>query len=342
MPVVVGTFYALLEVEDNNRLQVQLRPKPMSNPYQYIYGPVPSRRLGRSLGVDLVSHKTCCLDCVFCQLGATARKTLNRQHYAPTDQVIRELKSWCRTNAEADYITLSGSGEPTLHIDFGMVLAAVKTQSDIPAVLLSNGALFDRAEVREAACQADIVKISLSAWDQASFEWINRPHPDLAFDRIVSGYKVFRREFKGQLWLEVFLMLSLNARPENVRRIAALAKEIAPDRIHLNTVTRPAAESFAMPLTPERLSPLTELFEPRAEIISEFAPREVQPPGTDQDAIMAILKRRPCTSRQIADACGLHFYEVTKYLATLIQADQVRTASRHGAIYYVDANREVR
>ena len=313
----------------------------MSKPYHYIYGPVPSRRFGRSLGIDLMPHKTCCLDCVFCQLGATSRKTLEPQCYVPTDQVIREFENWCETNGDADYITLSGSGEPTLHAGFGKVLAAVKTQRHIPAVLLSNGVVFDRAEVREAAGQADIVKISLSAWDQASFEWINRPHPDFAFDRVVEGQKAFRQEFKGQLWLEVFLVQGLNAMPAQVHQIATLAREIAPDRIHLNTVTRPPAESFAMPVTQERLSLLTALFKPRAEIINEYKPYETEPIGADQESIRAILKRRPCTSRQIADVCGLHFYEVTKYLATMMREKHVRTERRNGSIYYVDADRDV-
>jgi wyosine [tRNA(Phe)-imidazoG37] synthetase (radical SAM superfamily) len=259
----------------------------------------------------------------------------------PTSQVIGEFENWCRTNGDADYITLSGSGEPTLHADFGKVLAAVKTQCHIPAVLLSNGVLFHRAAVREAAGQADIVKVSLSAWDQASFEWINRPHPGLTFEHSLAGLKAFRREFKGQVWLEVFLMQGLNAMPAQVHQIATLSREIAPDRIHLNTVTRPPAESFAMAVTHERLSLLTELFEPRAEIINDYKPRDAQPIGADQASIRAILKRRPCTSRQIADVCGLHFYEVTKYLATLMQEKHVRTESRNGAIYYLDAGRGV-
>jgi wyosine [tRNA(Phe)-imidazoG37] synthetase (radical SAM superfamily) len=274
-------------------------------------------------------------------LGVTARKTLDRQPYVPADQVVAELKGWLQADADADHISLSGSGEPTLHAGFGQILAAVKARSAIPVVLLSNGALFDRAEVRAAAGQADIVKLSLSAWDQASFEWINRPHPDLSFDRMVAGQKAFRREFKGQLWLEVFLLQGLNAMPAQVRRIADLAGQIAPDRIHLNTVTRPPAEAFAMPVAFEHLTSLTELFEPPAEIINEFKPHARNLMAADQESIMAILRRRPCTSRQIADVCGLHFYEVTKHLAVLMQGRQVRTENRCGAVYYVDAEREV-
>jgi wyosine [tRNA(Phe)-imidazoG37] synthetase (radical SAM superfamily) len=258
-----------------------------------------------------------------------------------TDQVKNELESWYREHGQADYTALSGSGEPTLHAAFGEVLATVKAFKAIPAALLSNGVLFYREEVRRAARQADVVKVSLSAWDQTSFEWINRPHPRLQFDRMLTGQKVFRREFEGELWLEVFLVQGFNSLPEEVRKIAGLAREIAPDRIHLNTVTRPPSEGFAMPVTHEHMRSLTDLFEPRAEIIGEFAPKAIPSMGADQGSILAILKRRPCTSRQIADVCGLHFYEVTKYLAALMKVNQVRTESRHGAIYYVDAEREV-
>jgi wyosine [tRNA(Phe)-imidazoG37] synthetase (radical SAM superfamily) len=310
--------------------------------YQHLYGPVPSRRFGRSLGIDLMPHKACCLDCIFCQLGPTHRKTLTPQNYVSTEQVKNELESWYQKNGKADYIALSGSGEPTLHAAFGEVLATVKAFKQIPTALLSNGALFYREEVRQAASQADVVKISLSAWDQASFEGVNRSHPRLQFHRMLAGQKAFRREFEGELWLEVFLVRGFNSLPEQVRKIAALAREIAPDRIHLNTVTRPPSEGFAMPVTHAHMQPLTELFEPQAEIISEFIPKETPSMEADQESIMAILKRRPCTSRQIADVCGLHFYEVAKHLTALMKANQVRTEPRDGAVYYVDAEREVR
>ena len=258
-----------------------------------------------------------------------------------TDHVQNELESWYRKHGQADYIALSGSGEPTLHAAFGEVLAMVKAFKHIPTALLSNGALFHREEVRQAARKADVVKISLSAWDQTSFEWINRPHPRLQFDRMLAGQKAFRREFEGELWLEVFLVRGFNSLPEEVSKIAGLAREIAPDRIHLNTVTRPPSEGFAMPVTHSHMQPLMELFEPRAEIISEFISKEARPMGANLESIMAILKRRSCTSRQIADVCGLHFYEVTTHLAALMKANLVRTESPHGAIYYVDAQTEV-
>ena len=150
------------------------------NKYRYLFGPVPSRRFGRSLGIDLTPHKTCSLDCVFCQLGRTPKKTLERKVYVSTTDVIDEIDVWMQTDGNADYLTLSGSGEPTLHAEFGRILAHLRNQP-IPSVLLTNGTLLNLPEVRDAAALAGVVKVSLSAWDQKSFEWVNRPHPQLEF-----------------------------------------------------------------------------------------------------------------------------------------------------------------
>jgi wyosine [tRNA(Phe)-imidazoG37] synthetase (radical SAM superfamily) len=153
--------------------------------YRYLFGPVPSRRLGRSLGVDLTPRKTCTFDCVFCQLGRTTHKTMTRKEYVPVHAVLAELGAWIKENGKADYVTLSGSGEPTLHSDFGEVLQFIRSRSSIPAVLLTNGTLLHLPEVQEAASYAHVVKVSLSAWDQASFGWVNRPHPELSFSRVI-------------------------------------------------------------------------------------------------------------------------------------------------------------
>ncbi|MDY7035834.1 MAG: radical SAM protein, partial [Thermodesulfobacteriota bacterium] len=172
--------------------------------YRYLFGPVPSRRFGRSLGVDLNPYKTCSLDCVFCQLGRTTKKTITRREYVPTESVLSELHEWLNEDGRADYITLSGSGEPTLHSRFGDVLQFIRSQSTIPAVLLTNGTMLNLQEVREAAACADVVKTSLSAWDQPSYIWMNRPYPQLRFDHLIEGQKAFRAQFNGQLWVEVF------------------------------------------------------------------------------------------------------------------------------------------
>jgi wyosine [tRNA(Phe)-imidazoG37] synthetase (radical SAM superfamily) len=308
--------------------------------FKYLFGPVPSRRFGRSLGVDLNPYKICSLDCVFCQLGRTTEKTVIRQEYVPTGEVISELKEWLKTDGKADYITLSGSGEPTLHSRFGEVLKFIRKNSEIPALLLTNGTMLNLPEARKAASFADIVKVSLSAWDQASYRWVNRPHPQLHFDKLLEGQKAFRSQFNGEFWMEVFLVGGMNSMRDDVRKIADLVKEIDPDRIQLNTAVRPTAEDFAAALSKERMEELTHLFDPTAEVIAEFRARHVEHMQTNQETILSMLQRRPCTADQIADVFDMHLNEVSKYIGILMRSDQIRAERKDSTVYYAAKNKK--
>jgi wyosine [tRNA(Phe)-imidazoG37] synthetase (radical SAM superfamily) len=308
--------------------------------YKYLFGPVPSRRFGRSLGVDVNPYKTCSLDCVFCQLGRTTEKSVTRQEYVPIGMVLSELGEWLKRDGRADYITLSGSGEPTLHSRFGEVLEFIRSKSTIPAALLTNGTMLYLQEVRDAASLANVVKVSLSAWDQASYGWVNRPHPQLRFDQLIEGQKAFRAQFDGQFWMEVFLIGVMNSNPADVEKIAALAEEIGPDRIHLNTTVRPSAEDFATALSREGMEELIHLFKPTAEVIAEFKDKLADHIQADQETIFSMLKRRPCTAEQIADIFGMHFNEVSKYLSNLIRTDQIRAERKGTTVYYAAKNRK--
>jgi wyosine [tRNA(Phe)-imidazoG37] synthetase (radical SAM superfamily) len=308
--------------------------------YKHIFGPVPSRRLGRSLGVDLSPYKTCSQDCVFCQLGRTTNKTVTREEYVPIGEVLDELGEWLKRDGKADHITLSGSGEPTLHSRFVEVLRFVRKNSSIKAVLLTNGSLFHLPEVRRAASQAHIVKASLSAWDQASYGWVNRPHPDLDFKQLIEGQKAFRNEFKGQIWLEVFLVVGMNSIPSDVTKIAALADLLKPDRIHLNTAVRPPAEDFVAPLSRERLASLCNLFQPPAEVIAEYEAKGGVEVEANEEKIISMLQRRPCTAEDVAGAFGMHLNEVSKYLRMLTKEGRIRSERTSGTLYYTAAIRE--
>jgi wyosine [tRNA(Phe)-imidazoG37] synthetase (radical SAM superfamily) len=308
--------------------------------YKYLFGPVPSRRFGRSLGVDLTPYKTCSLDCVFCQLGTTTKKTVQRQEFVPTDRVLTELAAWLERDGQADYITLSGSGEPTLHSGFGQVLEFIRLKTAIPAALLTNGTMLQFPEVREAAAAANVVKVSLSAWDHPSYRRVNRPHEQLQFDQLVAGQKDFRAQFKGQLWMEVFLVDGMNSMPADVGKIADLAGEIGPDRIQLNTAVRPPAEDFATALSEDRMQSLRHLFRPAAEIIAEFKAKHAGHIRANQATIFAMLQRRPCTAQQIADIFGMHLNEVSKYLGKLMRTDQIRAQRERATVYYAATDRK--
>ena len=308
--------------------------KPMQKTdYQYLFGPVPSRRFGRSLGIDLTPHKTCSLNCVFCQLGRTPQKKLERKVYVPTADVIAEIDHWLQTDGNADYLTLSGSGEPTLHAEFGRVLAFLRDQP-IPSVLLTNGTLLNLPEVREAAALAEVAKVSLSAWDQKSFEWVNRPHPQLEFGSFFDGLKQFSSAFGGRLWLEVFLLSGINAMAKDVEKIARLARQLKPERIHLNTIARPAAEDFAAAVSMSQMEELAGLFDPPARIAALFSSERSKTIKANEETILAMLKRRPCTIKHIQAAFGMHINEVSKYLGQLIKKDQIRSDRKNQAIYY--------
>lgn len=302
--------------------------------YRYLFGPVPSRRFGRSLGVDLTPFKTCSLNCVFCQLGRTPRTTITRQDYVPVDAVYTEIASWLKTDGKADFITLSGCGEPTLHSAFGDVLQFLKKNTAIRTALLTNGTLLHLPEVNAAASYADVVKVSMSVWNQPSFEWVNRPHPKLRFEGLFTGLTNFREQYQGDLWLEVFLCLGINALPQDVIKIAERMKAICPNRIHLNTVVRPPAEDFAVPVPAAAMEKLTRLFEPVAEVIAEFRTDRMEHIRINEETIRAMLRRRPCTIEQIAEVFGMHINEVSKYLGKLVRTNQIRTVRRKNAVYY--------
>lgn len=258
----------------------------------------------------------------------------------PTEEALTELKVWIEEKGTADYITLSGSGEPTLHSGFGEVLQFIRSHCSIPSVLLTNGTLLHLPEVQEAACHAHIVKVSLSAWDDASFGWVNRPYPDLSFDRVIEGQKAFRARFKGEIWLEVFLVGGMNSLPSDVAKIAAQAKEIRPERVHLNTAVRPPSEDFAVPVSRERLEALCPLFYPQAEVIAEFEAKQRVEMHAAQEDIYSMLQRRPCTAQEIAETFSMHPNEVSKYLGKLLRDKRIRAQVANSLLYYLGDGEE--
>jgi len=269
------------------------------NHYRYLFGPVHSRRLGLSLGVDLLDRRRCSFDCVFCEVGATERLTLERREYVPTAAVIAELQDWLATGGEADVVTLAGSGEPTLHSGFGAVIEAVHAACDLPVALLTNSTLLWDADVRAAAARADIVKVSLSAWDDASLTALNHPAPGLTFAKLLDGLHAFRELYTGPLWVETLLVRGINDAPGQVARIAGLVARLRPEKVQLNTVVRPPAVENAAAVEGAELQRLAALFTPAAEVI---APHGADPDGQCRQAahiaeLVRLKSRREPTGR---------------------------------------------
>ena len=282
----------------------------------YLFGPVPSRRLGRSLGVDLVPYKTCSYDCIYCQLGRTTRKTIRRKQWVPIDEVIASLRD--KLSTPPDYVTLSGSGEPTLHCRIGEVIDRIKSMTDVPVAVLTNGSLLWQEEVRSQLLDADGVIPSLDAADDTVFRRVNRPHGDISFERMVLGLLSFRQQFRGEFWLEVFLLAGDTADDAHVASLAEIARQIAPSRIQLNTVTRPAVESFALAVSEPRMHQLARRFNPPAEVIGRFCHTRQRPEtAVNREHVLDLLRRRPCTLDDLVEGLGMHPAEVVKYVEEL-------------------------
>jgi wyosine [tRNA(Phe)-imidazoG37] synthetase (radical SAM superfamily) len=273
----------------------------------YIFGPVPSRRLGRSLGIDLVPLKTCTYDCIYCQLGRTTRQTVERKPYVPRESVIRELQEKLSTlSAPPDFITFSGSGEPTLNSRIGSIIEAVNRLTDLPLAVLTNGSLLHLEAVREALQGADVVIPSLDAAHSSLFRLINRPHPSLNFSQVIEGLKKFRKEYTGEIWLEIMLCRGFNDENQHIERLRVEIEKICPNRIHLNTVVRPPAEEFAYPLSKEQLEKAAHLLGGKAEILPAECPASpTRVYGEIDREVLLLLERRPCSLEDLSRAFGV-------------------------------------
>jgi wyosine [tRNA(Phe)-imidazoG37] synthetase (radical SAM superfamily) len=298
-----------------------------------IFGPVPSRRLGRSLGVDLVPFKTCSYDCIYCQLGRTTSKTAERREWVPLDAVMSELES--RMALKPDWITLSGSGEPTLYSRLDELIDRIHSATDIPVAVLTNGSLLWQPEVRKQLMKAELVIPSLDAGSQAVFEAINRPAPEITFEKMLEGLIRFRQEFKNQYWLEVFFLEGINTADNQVREIADCAGQIQPDRVQLNTATRPPAEKYAVQVSQARLTGIAAQFNPPAEIIADYRGVHTQTDFVIQkNTILEMLSRRPCTLDDVAGGLGIHRNEVIKYIEELKTGGALDARESGGQTFY--------
>lgn len=299
----------------------------------HVYGPVPSRRLGRSLGVDLVPFKTCSYDCIYCQLGRTTCKTITRQRWVSPETIARDVEA--KLSTHPDYITLAGSGEPTLYLQLGELIDRIKALTDIPVALLTNGSLLWQQEVRRDLRKADLVIPSLDAGSEALFQSVNRPHQDLFFTGMLQGLIDLRREFEGAYWLEVFVLAEHTACKDEIAKLAACAARIKPDRIQLNTVTRPPAEEYARGVALEEMAQFAKMFQPAAEVVAagSITPELIES-SVGQQEILEMLSRRPCTVDDITRGLSMHRNAALKYLDQMIARKQVEQVASAGKIYY--------
>lgn len=304
---------------------------------QYVFGPVLSRRLGRSLGVDIIPSKTCSLDCAYCQLGSTTLKTVERREWTPVDAVLEEAAR-ALENARPDYVTIAGSGEPALHAGLGAIIAGIKALTDTPVAVLTNGTLLGCPDVRENLMAADLVIPSLDAGDAETFERVNRPDPSLRFAQVLDGMSAFRDVYPGAYWLEVLLLAGITDTDEQVGKIAAHARQIRPNRIQLNTVTRPGAEPGALTVPRARLEAIAQAFAPRAEVVADFPEAHTGVcESADPDAVIAMTRRHPCTVADLEQGLGLSQSAAQHCLDALAARGSLVAVERLGRVYYKPA-----
>jgi wyosine [tRNA(Phe)-imidazoG37] synthetase (radical SAM superfamily) len=306
----------------------------MPKSYHYLFGPVPSRRLGRSLGVDLIPFKTCTMDCIYCQLGETPCAVSQRSDYVPMQDVLTELERWKKADGQADHITLAGSGEPTLHSHFGDVFRWVKAHSDIQSVLLTNGTLLHLPEVREEAALADKVKVTLSAWDEASFRQIHRPAEGVTFDQLINGERAFREGYSGELSVEVFIIDGVNSHLSQVRKISEAVNAIHPDRVDINTVVRPPAVEGVAPVSEGHLKELAKLFGDNTSIAPAFRKQGFVSMEISEEALLALISRHPATCGQLASEYNIPEESMLKKLSELVEQGLLLTENRGSETYY--------
>ena len=312
---------------------------------RHIFGPVPSRRLGRSLGIDLLSRKTCSLDCVYCECGPTEELVSERREYVPTQDVLDELDAVLAEAPSLDSITFSGNGEPCLHLHIGKIINYIKDKyPQYTVTVLTNGTLMTDPVVRAELARADRVVPSLDAVSEEAFTAVNRPALELSNQTIIEGLIRFRQEYAGQLWLEIFIVPGLNDSPEELAKLAAAADRIRPERIQINSLDRPPAYGGISAPSPERLQEISAFFSgalpalPIEIVARQFVPGPASAVPQDcSGEILEILRRRPLALVDLQAQFHLHVHEAHRIMQHLVETGRVKPS---GSFYQLNKDQD--
>jgi len=263
------------------------------------------------LGVDLVPCKVCSYDCIYCQIGRTKEKTVERKPYIPMERILDQVYQRLKEGVSADWITLAGSGEPTLNSQIGPLIYDIKRHTEIPVAVLTNGSLLGNSQVRESIMEADVVLPSLDCHNQEGFETINRPHPRISFQTMVNGLIAFRKEYPGEIWLEVFILDGINATEAD------------------------AVEFKHWQVCPEKMARFCKILGEKAEVITPYRYHEEgKRRGDIGDDLLSLLARRPCTLDDISSGLNVHKNEILKYIGPLVKNDTICMVKKGPAVYY--------
>ncbi|MEX0982521.1 MAG: radical SAM protein [Bacteroidales bacterium] len=306
--------------------------------YKYLFGPVPSRRLGISLGVDLVPKKVCSLDCVYCEVGGTTKHTIERMEYVQYEKVTAEIEDYFQNHPNPDYITFSGSGEPTLNSRIGDVIRFVKgIKPDVPVAVLTNGTMLYDKNVRQELLEADLLMPSLDAATKGVFERLNRPASKLEFNRYIQGLIEFSDKFNGKIWLEVFILPGYNDNEKELMELKRIIQKIDPDSVQINTLDRPGVIENIRAATHEELERIVGMWDfKNLEIIAAAKQRKaVQSYRKDaESAILETIVRRPCTMDDLEKILDLPAVEINKYLDVLEAESNIVSIRQSRGVFY--------
>ncbi|MFH1633527.1 MAG: radical SAM protein [Chloroflexota bacterium] len=305
---------------------------------KYIFGPVPSRRLGQSLGIDTIPLKTCNWNCINCQLGRTRPVTNERREYIPRDDILAELKQALNSHqpSEIDWITFVGSGEPTLHSGIGWLIREIKAITELPVAVITNGASLYLPEVQADLMNADAVLPSLDAGNSESYRRINRPHPEATFERLLDGLAAFERRYQGKLWIEVMLMKGINDTEPALREIASALQRIQPDEVHIILPTRPPVETWVQPSDEEGLLRARAILGEITQVVHP-ASGSFDFSGNENlvDAIVGIITRHPMREDELTTALKQWAPEtVAQTLDDLATSGRAQVIERYGCRFW--------
>ncbi len=303
-----------------------------------VFGPVPSRRLGQSLGIDTIPPKTCNWNCTYCQLGRSVPLTNERREYYPREDILVEVERALaeHAGAEIDWVTFVGSGEPTLHVDIGWLIRRVQMLTDLPVAIITNGALLYLPEVRQELSAADAVLPSLDAGNARLYRKVNRPWPKLTFEQHLNGLTAFRKMYSGKLWIEVMLVRGINDTERELNEIAAALNQIQPDEVHINVPTRPPAEQWVEPPDQEGLMRALALLGKNAKIVHPARGTfRLEGSADVTETILNIITRHPMDEQDLIETLKKWTPDrVEAALDALIASKRAQIVERYGRRFW--------
>jgi len=303
--------------------------------YKYIFGPVPSRRFGLSLGIDLLGSKICSMDCIYCEVGRTSNLTMKRDEYVPTGEVLDELRDFLDNNSgKPDYITFSGMGEPTLHSRIGYIIDRIHEMTDVPVCVLTNSTTITNEDVFNDLLRADVVVPSLDALTENSIKKLNKPVQGLDFSKIVDRLSEFKKVFKGRLLIEILFVKGINDNESELEVLNKAVNIIHPDGLQIHTVARPSMSGHADPVSDEFLEYSRNYFSISSSKIGDFNKINKNIFMSDEDIIVSLLKIRPCHFQEILNSTGISEIKLNNLLDMLADSGSVRKVKFNGITYF--------